>query len=569
MNISRLRANDKLNPPMPLIGAEAAAASLAAFLSSAILSAYLADRIGFPIPPFAILVVAAAIAAAIWLRLRRDVTSDRPAFAAFALIAFGTFAWLMFRARPDFLPAGAGSDLAHHLALLAYLERHWRLPHDPALGAYLGEMIDYTPGAHLLAVLAGAWLRRDALHVVHAVVALTVALKSGLVFLIARRLMPDGAARVPFAIVAALLLWLPSALFVGSFMTQSFLSQVVSELFAVAMWWALAVWNEHPSAGAMALFALFGTAAFLTWPIWIGPLVLTLAALALGHRDISWTTRLRHVTIALLPIAIVSAMYASARQVYGFQMVHAVGFAIWPTPRVLGWPFILLAGGGLVWSAMDRRARSAAVLVAAIALQAAALIVTGRSSGADAPYLSLKMCYFVIYPLSVAAAAMLASVWRAALRPADATRYAWIPVVVVALGVARSLASAPPVTRVVTEPAFLAGEWARTRVPPGCVDYLVADGYTGYWLHLAVLGNPRATGRSLDDDTFEPKKAIVRWILPGGLPYAIADDFDALPRDIRTNVDVLARFGPAAVVKRRGVATCEDTRSNRSERGDR
>ena len=112
-------------------------------------------------------------------------------------------------------------------------------------------------------------------------------------------------------------------------------------------------------------------------------------------------------------------------------------------------------------------------------------------------------------------------------------------------------------TPVVTQPVWLAGDWARTHVPPACVDYLVADGYTGYWLHLAVLGNPRAAGRALDDDTFDPKKAIVRWILPGGLPYAIAGDFDALPRDIRTNVDVLARFGPAAVVQRRGASTCE------------
>ena len=69
---------------------------------------------------------------------------------------------------------------------------------------------------------------------------------------------------------------------------------------------------------------------------------------------------------------------------------------------------------------------------------------------------------------------------------------------------------------------------------------------------------PRAAGRAMDDDTFEPKKALVRWILPGGLPYAITDDLEALPRDISSNVDVLARFGPAAVVKRRGAATCPE-----------
>ena len=117
---------------------------------------------------------------------------------------------------------------------------------------------------------------------------------------------------------------------------------------------------------------------------------------------------------------------------------------------------------------------------------------------------------------------------------------------------------AAPVKPVVTQPVFLAGDWARSHLPPACIDYLVADGYTAYWLHLAVLGNPRAAGRALDNDTFEPPKATVRWILPGGLPYAITGDFEALPRDIRTNVDVLARFGPAAVVKRRGPAICTD-----------
>jgi hypothetical protein len=372
--------------------------------------------------------------------------------------------------------------------------------------------------------------------------------------------------RVAFAVVAALLLWLPYVFFVGSFIEQSFLAQVVSELFAVAMWWASVVWDERPSAGAMALFALFGAAAFLTWPIWIGPLVLTLAAIGLVHREISWTRRLRHLTIALLPIVVVSAMYALVRQVYGFRMVNAVGFAIWPSPQALGWPFIALAAGGWAWSAIDRRARSAAVLFAAIVLQSTALIVTGRSSGATTPYLSLKMSYLAMYPLAAGAAVMLAHVWRAARRPAGASRDAWIPMIVVALAAVRSIVYAPPVKPVVTQPVWLAGEWARARVPPACVDYLVADGFTGYWLHLAVFGNPRATGRVLDGDTFEPTKAIVRWILPNGLPYAITDDFDALPRDIRTNVDVLARFGPAAVVLRRGTSSCEDTRKNRGDR---
>jgi hypothetical protein len=542
---------------MPLIGVEAGAAAAVVWLASAVLAAYLADWIGPAIAPFAILTLSSGIAASTWLWLRRRAAPDPATLGAFASVVLLTFTWLMWRARPDFLPTGTGSDLAHHLALLAYIEQHGRLAHDAALGAYLGEMIDYTPGLHLLAVLAGAWIGRDALHAVHAVVALTVALKSGGVVLIARRMMPDGVPRAALAVNAALLLWLPYAFFAGSFTEQSFLSQVAAELFAVAMWGTLVVWNGAPSAGAMALFAVFGAAAFLTWPVWVGPLVLSLVLVVITRRELTLGRRLQHLAIALIPIAIVAAIYASARQVYGFRMVNAVGFALWPTPRTLGWPFALLAAGGFVWSLIDERARSAAVLVAAIALQGAALIVTGRSSGAAAPYLSLKMAYLAIYPLSVAAAVMIANAWRASVDPVAATRYVWLPVMIVSLAAGRSAVSARPVKAVVTQPVFLAGEWARAHVPPACVDYLVADGYTGYWLHLAVFGNPRAAGRALEDDTFDPKKAIVRWVLPGGLPYAIASDFDALPRDIRANVDVLARFGPAAVIQRRGASACD------------
>ena len=542
---------------MPLIGVEAGAAAAVAWAASTVIAAYFADRAGLPLAPIALLPLSLGAALAVLGWLRRRSVPDRSALAAFALIVLGAFTWLMWRARPAFLPTGTGSDLTHHLALLAYIEQHGRLPHDAALGAYLGEMIDYTPGLHLLAVLAGAWLRLDALHAVHAVVAATVALKSGLVLLIARRLIADGVPRLAFAAAAVLLLWLPYIFFAGSFMEQSFLAQVVSELFAIAMWWTLIVWDEQPSVPAMVLFALFGAAAFLTWPVWIGPLALTLAAVALAHREMAWTRRLQHLAIALVPIGIVAAMYAVAREVYGFEMVNAVGFAVRPSPRTLTWPFLVLGAGGLVRALINRRARTAAWLFLAIALQGAALSLTGRSSGATAPYLSLKMAYLAIYPLAVGAAALLGSAWRTALGPERAARHAWGALVVVALGVGVSVAKAPSPRPVITQPLFLAGAWARAHLPPACVDYLVADGDSGYWLHLAVLGNPRAAGRSLENSTFEPKQAIVRWILPGGLPYAIAGDFDALPRDIRTNVDVLARFGPAAVVQRRGPSACD------------
>jgi hypothetical protein len=423
-------------------------------------------------------------------------------------------------------------------------------------------MVDYTPGTHLLGALVGAWFRSDALHAIYPTVAATVALKAGFIYLIALRLLPRDVPRHAFAVIAVLLLFLARVHFIGSFTEQSYLAQVVSELFAVAMWWAVVVWEERPSLGPVLFGALAGVAAFLTWPIWTGPLLLALAATAWLHREVAPITRLQHLATAAIPIGAAAAIHGS-RHVGGFRMAGTGGFAIWPTPEVLGWWFIVLAAAGLASAAIDRRGRAVILLVGAIALQAAALYATARSSGAAAPYLALKMFYLAVYPMAIGTALMLASAWRAVIHALHVPQHraaplAWVAVAIVAVAIARPLAAAPRPRPIVTEPVLEAAHWAGAQMPPRCIDYLVVDGYTAYWLHLAVFGQPRASGRAMNDDTFDARKGMVRWILPNGLPIAVADDFDALPRDIRTNVDVLARFGPAAVVKRRGPSACAE-----------
>src|SRR5262249_27559276 len=155
-----------------------------------------------------------------FMQLRRIAERDRAAAAITAGIVAATFGWLLWLARPDLLPTGSGPDLVHHLALIAYIEQHWRLPHDAQLGAYPGEMVHSTPGVHLLASLAGAWLRTDGLHALDPILALTAALKAGFVFLIARRCMPSRETRDPFSVGAVLLLLVPYAHSVGSFTEQ-------------------------------------------------------------------------------------------------------------------------------------------------------------------------------------------------------------------------------------------------------------------------------------------------------------------------------------------------------------
>ena len=58
--------------------------------------------------PLPVLAVAIGAGAASWLALRKRATLDRAALTASASIVLGSFGWLMWRARPDFLPAGTG-----------------------------------------------------------------------------------------------------------------------------------------------------------------------------------------------------------------------------------------------------------------------------------------------------------------------------------------------------------------------------------------------------------------------------------------------------------------------------
>ena len=457
---------------------------------------------------------------------------------------------------------GGGPDLTHHLLLIDYIDRHWRLVHDPGVEAYLGEMVHYTPGSHLLASLAGAWTGSDGLHAVHPVVAFSVALKAGFVFLVALRLLPAKVPRVALAVTSVLLLFPPRAYFIGSFTHDSFFSQVVSELFAVSMWWALVVWDERPRTDAIVLLALAGTAAFLTWPVFIGPPLLVLGALALVRDGLSVRQRLGHLLLGVGPIVAVAAMYIAGRAGW-MVIVRTSGAVLRPSPSVIGWTFLLLSAVGLGLATTERRSRGTLLLLAAIGVQALVLFAMAKANGADTPYMALKMMYLALYPLAAAATLALAAGWQAAVRgrPVQGEQLAWVLVALMGVALARQLVVAPRPTPVVSQGAYLAGQWARAHVPPACVDYLVADGDTAYWLHLAVLGNPRMSARTADVDTFDPKKAIVRWIVPRGLPFAIAEDLSALPKDVRTNVDVLAQFGQAAVLKRLGESSCPEVAS--------
>jgi hypothetical protein len=423
-------------------------------------------------------------------------------------------------------------------------------------------MVHYTPGAHLLAAIAGRLTGTDGFHAVHPLIALSVALKTGFVFLITLRMLPGGVPRVPLALVAALLLLLPRAFFIGAFARYSFFAQVVSETFAVAMWWALVAWDERPGSGAMVMFTLAGTAAFLTWPVWIGPPMAVLVVLVTMRPGLSIAEKLRYLTLGGAPIVIVAGIYAAGR--LGWAKIAGTG-ADMPLPAWsdFNWWFLGLSAAGVIAVGASRRGRATALLLAAGAVQAAALFALAKGNGASVPYMAIKMAYLAIYPLSASAALALALLWRAAgsspagspFRGRAGQWTAWMAVAILGGVAGRQAARSPIQKPMVSESLYLAGQWARAHVEPACVDYIVGHDNTAYWLHLAVLGNRRMSARTADDSTFITTDAIIRWINPGGLPYGVAD-LGTPPRDVLNSVDVLARFGTAAVIKRRGEASC-------------
>jgi len=546
----------------PLTGAEVLAGSALTCIAGLIAISYLTGRAGLEIAPVSSALAAGAGAVAIGRVLTGQAHWRSIDVCLYLGVVITVLAYLLRLAWPTLLPLGSGPDLAHHLLLIDYLERHDQLVHGAEAAGHLGEMAQYTPGLHLLAVIVGALTRTDGFHALYPVVSLSVALKVGFFVLILLRFLRESRVRVPLALGGVLLVAATSTYSIGSFTHDSFLAQVVGELFAVALWWAVLVWDQQPSRSAVAIFAIAGIATILTWPVWIGPPVLTLLVLLLTRSDRTVRLRLAHGALALAPPTVVAVIHAIGRSSW-VSIVGTSGAVQQPSLAMLGWWLLVLALVGLTVAARDRRHRTLIVFSAAILAQTVALLLVAKASGATTPYMAIKMTYLGVYPGIVAAIialhAALQSVvtWAgdAAAPRARVEWIAWAMVAALAFLAGRTLMLVAKPSPVVSEQLWAAGRWARDNVPPHCVDYLVGNEGTAYWLHLAVLGNSRATSRTADDNTFLTQPSFARWIISGGVPYAIAN-LNILPDEIRRDVDVLQQFGSIGVIARRVGGGC-------------
>jgi hypothetical protein len=520
---------------------EAIARSLTCWLALTAIAAYAIDALGFGVQPWVAIAVALSVTGVAAFMWPRPANSSALDFAAWlGVVVF--LAVMFLRMSPAMVPPGRGPDLAHHLLLVDYIERTGHLVHDRSLDGVMGEMAHYTPASHLLAVIGGAAFGVGGLRAFFPLTAICAALTGGFVFLICRRMRLAA----PYAIAAVAMLFLPAQYFFGAFTHDSFLAQTVSTLFAVAAWWAIAVWDEQPSLPVSMLIAIFLVAGFLSWPIWLGPPIIVFAAL-LMKAAAQRVPPLRHLAIVVIPLLAVVVVHSWDR--WGWlTIVRTSGAVLSPSLESLGFQLPVLAVIGIAVAANDARARVTIVLLAITALQAVTLYALAKAQGADTPYMAFKMMYLAIYPLAVLAAYAVARLSRGSRAHEP---LGWLIAAALLIAVVRPAVAAPREIPIVDLDLNAAGQWVRSNDGAACTDYLVAEAETAYWLHLAVLGNPRSGGRMIEIDRYEPRAAIAPWITAEGRTYAIAD-LDLLPEEVRGRVQILRQFGKAAVIARPG-----------------
>ena len=268
---------------------------------------------------------------------------------------------------------------------------------------------------------------------------------------------------------------------------------------------------------------------------------------------------MRQAAIVFSPLLVIAAVHAFGR-LGTVEVVRVSGGALAPSIETVGWAFALLAVPGLAVATVDGRARITLALLLAIAVQAATLWVAAKTNGAATPYLAYKMTYLAIYPLAVlgglAIGRLLAGADARAVTGSRAQFGGWILAAVLMVTIVRPAFREPRAVPIVSTDLYEAGQWARDNVGAACVDYIVADANTAYWLHLAVLGNARASSRAAEVDRYDPRTAIGRWIAADETQsFAIVDE-RLMPDEVRGRVEVMARFGSAAVIRRPGASTC-------------
>lgn len=557
--------------PVELTIAEIIAGSLVFLPATLVLLAYVVDISGWLITPTGILGLLAlgvtVVAFRIWQsHARFRVRLDGYGLIGFIVVITGLFTYILWLSRPSFLPITQSGDIVHHISLIDFIRQRQSLVHDPSLGKYLVEMTVYPPGSHILAALVTDWLGTTTVRVLHPLLALLVAIKAGIIYNLILRLIPPSRRNQSIAVAGVILLLLPYDYFLRSFTAWYFFAMVTAETFVVAMLWALVILDAELSSEVLAFFTLSGIAVLLTWPGWLPIPLASLTILLFIRRDISFTDRARWVSWATIPIFAIAVFYMLGRTGPTDGLITNEGSVVQPSIQIFGWQLLVLAMIGVAISIWSQRALPILLFSGALAAQTVVLWILAKNH-MSSYYIVYKMFHLSLYPIVLFVAIALDTVWHFLWQMwPSAWKAHWqrsaviLPALVFMLILRRDL----PVYQFspFSEPLFEVGLWTKQHLPNGCVDYLVDNWVTAYWLHINMLGNPRVsqrTGAIANVTDFNARRdSQARWNNPGGLPYVIVGDLDTVPPGIRSNWRILYEAPPSAVAKRSDRSTCQN-----------
>lgn len=155
-------------------------------------------------------------------RVRRDLWG----LVGLTIISVGMALYILQLAGPTLLPVTGSPDLVHHLSLINFIQQRHSLVHNSFAAAvrlndYLGEMVVYPAGSHILAALLAAALGVSSLRILHPLLTFLVVLKVGIIYNLILRLLPPTSRNAAIALAGTGLLlvaWVYVLLpFVGKF----------------------------------------------------------------------------------------------------------------------------------------------------------------------------------------------------------------------------------------------------------------------------------------------------------------------------------------------------------------